>query len=562
MNKLSKLPEWVNIPQEECFFRSQNSEKGMISMEIVLFWWDTFWVNHEWYIPYLIARIDWFEENIWSNPIRYQGLVNCLTKSLMPYGQSKSETQLEINFDQFIWELELLYGYLWDMPELLEKKWKWSKNQESLARDTTIENLINNWVIKKRNEELQVQWEEFTQLLISIIEFELDSDQRDYIEGCYSRSRNPKEEELRALWVSEEIISKIILHWGFLHIQSVIGGAEMLIWEKQWFKLYELSTLQHLWWESNATWHCIWDSDHYIDKINSWKVRIFSLRTDSSSPITCEYMVWENHFREISRNFYSRIKFEELKVILTLVWENLWISHPSFLSTDIGNPTATNSYIFEYDDVENVLKRTQYKWNKISKKTISGRIVCNSSTTLEELEIISNKNIDIDATHVNPAVKNQLTTVKWSLIDNSQYDTFYENLESIGWDFKKTSHTWGRLISAPKLRKVGRNLEFESVEYFDFPQLTEVWGALSLQSATSAIFHSLRRVWWYIGVSNAKQFIAMKLEYVWTYIDAPLAERVCLLELKKCHSLTVNRLSRVEISEWNMFEIKYENLDE
>ena len=541
ISKLSDIPSSCEIPNSHCYFQYEKNWEifsGEYPLELILFGWDIDWYSHQGYMLYLAEKIEWFSTNIKANDIRYQGLINCLIKWLIPWGQDKSEKQLENNFQSFTADLEFLYGILWDVPEVLEKSWKPQNISTLKLRQRGESDISEKRAFKK--------WEKYTTQLLSILNTkwikseELESlELQTYCIKAYAKGKTPNKEKLKNLWVSQTCIDMI---WEFgtaIKIHAILKRNETLIWEFDDYEIVEMHSIEHLEKESDITGHCVGNSEHYIRKMNKGQVRIFSLRKWDAR-ITLEYDIQGNRFIQMQWSDDSHISLIELEKTLEIFSIN-WFKNISFEYKEVQELRSKNNFIVWYSDTEDSHSKELIveNFDDISQlenmDTLGGMITLDGSTTKEELDKLCTLPIDLDITKIDPKLKETITqTIGW-LVDFSE-KIVMNNLESIWWYF-----------------------DCVIAESVQMRRLQSIWWTFNCKYATRLEVDILESIWWDFNCENMKEIEINNLQSVWWTFDCLGAETIDITNLKSvwwsfyCSYAKTIKITNLKSVWWNFY---------
>jgi hypothetical protein len=505
--------------------------------QLIFWWWSQQYPDISWILPDIISKTKGFDESIWNNPIRLQWLINCLVKWLQSFNNRERNHIDFYNFTDFI--QNSLYWYLSDFPEILEI------NGE--PRNCTVEHLkkiCEKLQAKKRREEI---WNECTEKLFEILKQDITclrdckASIYNYLLRRYTDGWNPKDEEMRALWVSEPMIIKILAFWSFAQILSLLTPEATLLWENWNYTLHELVTIEHLEQQTEFTGICIWESKHYFAKIHSWEVRIFSFH-DSTSGIkyTIEYNVRDSQVIQWEGHSWNREVPHELYPEIITIMENSWIP-VNWILEEYRNKIwmdvilwkkkwkdTFDTYILSFHriDLPGEIEDIYASCHEME-KVCSGKITLKENDTYENLvEIFDWEWTTIDATNFPQEEKNKITNVKWRLIDTSE-DTYFPNMISLGQAGIWNSF-WRWNVRLPKVKEIQWGIDCRNIISLHLDNLETVYWGVNLRQCAYPKLPSLKSIYWDLLCDSLArirlpsfEFISEQIVFSWNFFEAP-----------------------------------------
>ena len=305
---------------------------------------------------------------------------------------------------------------------------------------------------------------------------------------------------------------------------------------------YEIISLQNkaeMVRESSQLWHCVWDSDYYMEKVKNKEILVLSLRdTSGKSYWTIEYNIKKKSI--VQFKWWGDVSVNSLPENQELVFVTL----DTLLHS--GYPVESISEEFDYsivfseegkrytscndEDLRDTCKRKNMKVLKW------GLILDGSYTEDEVLHLCTISGLKLDMTHLPWSIKNKIERIEWSILENCS-QCFYKKLEYVWWDFDaemadsfsapKLKYVRGKLdasdsigFSSPKLEYVGEDLYAWNTSSFLVPELQHVGGYLDARRATSFPAPELQHVGGYLDAENVTSFSTPKLQHVGGYLYA------------------------------------------
>lgn len=497
----------LNVDTWSCPVYISNGQKysrSKIPFEHLLFWDPESVFN--WYIGFLWAQVQNFEENIQNNPTRYQWLVNCIVCSFSHLGHSNwaiEKKRFHALHDSIRRDL---YGYLWDYPEVLEKDWK--------AINISIQKLIKRCKEFQINERIRRTWGEFHTKLITLLDEEnidtkllQNSQVEHYLQVRYAKWKNPEQAKLMTLGISREVITAISKLWTYQNLFELLHADEPLIASTWKYYLYELQHMVHLEEEWSFNHHCIWESGHYWKKMKDWEVRVFSLRKDIGERYTIEYDIEKEIILQIEGKVHytasheieriERPSGEEFVMMLNMLHKQWLTFHNNDEQDDLhdvylSGPIFDELCITRSHDLEapyTLYPNTAIKEIRITQaEVVIWEMILPPDVTKEDVEYI------------------EKTTTKVSLYE----EVLWERFDEICWYFQSAKceiyiNSHKENITFPNLSTVFKIHITNSIPFYaDFPQLVEAQDEitmlitcrrLSLPLLTKALFIVIEKGW-------------------------------------------------------------------
>ncbi len=298
------------------------------------------------------------------------------------------------------------------------------------------------------------------------------------------------------------------------------------------YELKELTTAHHLEEESDLSGNCIHENPTYAHKLQSWKIRIFSLRQFDifANTITLVIDSVSKKILEMETNHIGwhglrmrNITQEDIDALHECM-DKIWFTH-------LFNRKSPPKIYCEEWDICSVDKETgkfkieAYSSEKLkNNNVIRGTIVCHQDMDEKEfIDLCKTPWLTLICTDIPQEYKDKITAIKWTLIDES-LDISYPKLVRIWWS---AIFNMADRLDIPSLMIIVNDLRVPLLEDLIAPELIEV-RHLYVDLAQTIILESLTRVWIMIAI-NAKDIRLPEL----LSIDSIHCESIDVIQPKK-----------------------------
>ncbi len=236
--------------------------------------------------------------------------------------------------------------------------------------------------------------------------------------------------------------------------------------------------------ESSVLWHCIGNSDYYMEKIRHGEILALSLRDDTWKPYwTIEYNIQKKSIEQFK--WWWDVSVNSLPENRELLFSTLKALDKNNYEVNSISENFDYSIIHTgktYESTSEESKLREFSRDKES-TVLKWELTLDNTYSLQEIqELCKEPGLTLDMTDVSAEFKDKITTIAGNITDNSFGDISYSQLQSNGWGFYARN---AASIHLPQLQYNRGDFDVESTISIHLPQLQYNGGYFDAGNANS-----------------------------------------------------------------------------